>query len=108
MARPPGSREARPEDKLHVRATHGRLLDQCKISMGGPHKAGHDDSFQLAAAAFGFVLLARRTGFFGSTRPSVISFSCASVRCRMRWPYSSLPWRRSDSGALPPRIVKRT
>jgi hypothetical protein len=27
IARPPGPREARPEDKLHVRATHGRSLD---------------------------------------------------------------------------------
>jgi hypothetical protein len=40
MARPPGSREARPEDKLHVRATHGYLAR--KIAVGRPHKAGDD------------------------------------------------------------------
>ena len=40
MARPPGSREARPEDKLHDRATHPARVHAPKefyAHLGGPH-----------------------------------------------------------------------
>src|SRR5437588_7982486 len=36
MARPPGPREARPEDKLHVRAIHLRL-GRLSSKLDGPH-----------------------------------------------------------------------